>query len=275
MPADLHVHTTASDGTEEPASVVKKAKEIGLQAIAITDHDTVNGVPPALAAGKELNLEVVPGVELSTESERGEFHLLGYFIDFCSPELNARLEHIRNHRVERALKMVCKLREMGVAISPEQVLSEAGRAAPGRPHIARVLVREGFAGTLGEAFSRFLSRNSPAYVPRFKYSPLEAVQLIARSKGVPVLAHPGLVTGWDRLLWALIEAGLKGVEVYYPAHTPEQVEYFLELCRKYRLIPTGGSDYHGQNQKNNCFLAAATVSYSSVQLLKEASGGCL
>lgn len=271
MPVDLHVHTNASDGTEEPGLVVLKAAGMGLEAVAITDHETVDGILPALEAGRKLSIEVVPGVELSTEEDRKEIHLLGYFIDFCCSELNARLEQLRAHRAERALKMIRNLKEMGIPLPPESVFVEAGRAAPGRPHIARALVKEGFAANLGEAFDRYLRKDSPAYVPRFKYPPLEAVQLIVRAGGVPVLAHPGLA-GCDDLVPGLVKAGLMGLEVYYPAHSPSQVEHYLMLCRQYGLIPTGGSDYHGPGQGDHGRLAAATAPYSVLRRLREAAG---
>ena len=271
MPVDLHVHTSASDGTEEPGLVVIKAAKIGLEAVAITDHDTVDGILPALEAGRELPIEVVPGVELSTEDNKKEIHLLGYFLDHSSPELRAHLERLRAHRAERALKMVRNLNEMGIPLSPESVFAEAGRAAPGRPHIARALVKEGFAANPGEAFDRYLGKESPAYVPRFKYSPPEAVQLIIRAGGVPVLAHPGLAD-CDDLVPVLVRAGLMGLEVYYPAHSPSQVEHYLFICRKFGLISTGGSDYHGPGQEEHGRLAAATAPYTVLRQLREAAG---
>lgn len=267
--ADLHVHTNASDGTETPAQVISLAREAGLAAIGITDHDTLEGLVPAMRAGGELSVEVIPGVELSTEHEGVEIHILGYLVDLSCRDFLEHLHRLHANRKERALKMVKKLQELGMAISFTQVLDAAGKAAIGRPHIARVLVEEGFVDTAKEAFNKYIGRGCPAYVPRFKYSPFEAVRLILQAGGVPVLAHPGLA-GLDEIIPGLAKAGLMGLEVYYPLHTREQITYYLDICAKYGLIPTGGSDYHGAGHKEHGQLAAATVPYATVQKLMKA-----
>ncbi len=273
MAADLHVHTNASDGTDTPEQVVLLAKKIGLKAIGITDHDTTEGIEPAMRAARQLSLELIPGVELSTEKHGFEIHVLGYLVDPYCPDFLERLHGLRENRRERAYEMVQKLRGMGVPVTFEQVLAVAGKAAVGRPHIARVLVQTGVVSSLKEAFDRYLGPDCPAYVPRFKYSPSEAVQLIIQSKGVPVLAHPGLA-GCDGIIPELIRAGLKGLEVYYPLHSRRQVEHYLRLCARYKLIPTGGSDYHGAEHKTHGQLAAATVPDAVVRRLKGAAS-CL
>ncbi len=271
MAVDLHVHTSASDGTDDPGLVVCRAAEIGLEAIGITDHDTVDGLAPALQAGRAQHLEVIPGIELSTEEKGTEFHLLGYFIDFQSADFLEYLSRLRANRAERADLMVRKLQGLGFPITREQVLAVAGRAAVGRPHIARVLVQEGLVGSMKEAFDRYIGAGCPAYIPRFKYPPGEAVRLIIRARGIPVLAHPGLA-GQDGIIPELVRAGLKGLEVYYPLHTGRQIEHYLQLCTQYGLVPTGGSDYHGAGSEEHGQLAAATVSYTTVQRLKEMAG---
>ncbi|MEW5899046.1 MAG: PHP domain-containing protein [Bacillota bacterium] len=268
MAVDLHVHTSASDGTDDPGLVVCRAAEIGLEAVGITDHDTVDGLAPALQAGRAQHLEVIPGIELSTEEKGTEFHLLGYLIDFQSADFLEYLSRLRANRAERAYKMVQKLRELGFPITYDQVLAVAGRAAVGRPHIARVLVQEGLVGTMKEAFDQYIGAGCPAYIPRFKYSPREAVQLIIRARGIPVLAHPGLA-GRDGIIPELVRAGLRGLEVYYPLHTGGQIEHYLHLCTQHGLIPTGGSDYHGAGHEEHGQLAAVTVPYTAVQRLKE------
>jgi hypothetical protein len=269
MAADLHVHTNASDGTETPAQVVLRAREIGLKAIAITDHDTLDGLVPAMQTGREISLEIIPGVELSTEYKEIEIHILGYLIDIHCREFLERLRQLRMKRKERAIKMVQKLQDLGIPITFEQVLAVSGKAAVGRPHIARALKEEGFVDSLAEAFQRYIGRGCPAYVPRFKFLPGEAVQLIIQAKGIPVFAHPGLA-GADEIIPELVRAGLKGLEVYYPAHSAQQVERYLHLCAEYALLPTGGSDYHGPGLKEYGQLAAATVPDRVVQRLKEA-----
>lgn len=268
MAVDLHVHTSASDGTDDPVLVVCRAGEIGLEAVGITDHDTVDGLLPAMEAGWAQSLEVIPGVELSTEYKGNEYHILGYLIDFQSADFLERLRRLRANRTERAFQMVQKLRELGVPITSDQVLAVAGRAAVGRPHIARVLAKEGLVGTIKEAFDRYIGTGCPAYVPRFKCTPFEAVQLIIRARGIPVLAHPGLADG-DGIIPELAQAGLQGLEVYYPLHASKQIEHYLNLCSQYGLIPTGGSDYHGAEHEEHGKLATATVPYATVQRLKE------
>ena len=270
MAADLHVHTSASDGTDEPGLVVRRAKATGLEAVGITDHDTVDGLAAALEAGRELRLEVIPGIELGAAEKGTELHFLGYFVDFRSPALLACLNRLRANRTERVFKMVQKLRELGLPITPGQVLAAAAGGAAGRPHVARVLVQEGLVATVKEAFDRYLGAGRPAYVPRFKYTPREAVQLILQAGGVPVLAHPGLA-GKDEVIPELVQAGLKGLEAYYPLHTGAQTEHYLSLCAQSGLIPTGGSDYHGAGHENHSRLAAVTVPYVAVQRLKEAA----
>lgn len=270
VPVDLHVHTSASDGTQTPAQVVLLGKKMGLEAVGITDHDTLEGLVPALQAGRELSFEVIPGVELSTEEYGVEIHLLGYLVNLNCRDFLVRLRQLRARREERAVKMVRRLQELGVPITFQQVQAVAGKAAVGRPHVARVLVGEGFAGNIKEAFDRYIGKGCPAYVPRFKYAPREAVQMIIRAGGVPVLAHPGLADA-DRIIPELVQAGLKGLEVYYPAHSEQQIEHYLALCDQYGLIPTGGSDYHGPGHKEHGQLAAATVPYAVVHRLKEAA----
>jgi len=270
MPADLHVHTNASDGTETPQKVVQLAKKAGLEAIAITDHDTLDGLFEALRAGREATVEVIPGVELSTEYNDLDLHILGYFIDFNHQVFLQHLVVLREKRTERAFKIVKKLQHLGIPINFEQVQKTAGNSSLGRPHIARTLMYAGLVHTPAEAFERYIARGRPAYVPRFKYTPEKVVELILEAKGVPVMAHPGLA-GCDELIPKLVEAGLKGIEVYYPKHTSQQVEHYLALCAKYDLLPTGGSDYHGFVHKEHSRLASVTVPYLVVQKLKEAA----
>ena len=267
IPVDLHVHTNASDGTESPRQVVCRAREIGLQAIAITDHDTLEGIIPALEAGRAVSLEVLPGIELSTEYEDTEIHLLGYLMDLNHECFLAHLDGVRQDRKKRAVKMVSKLHQMGIPITSEQVFSVAGGGAVGRPHVARVLIEMGFVQSIAQAFERYIGSGGPAYVPRFKYSPLQAVRMIRSAGGVPVLAHPGLGSS-DVLIPQLVDEGLQGLEVYYPGHSSRVIEHYLGFCHYYNLIFTGGSDYHGPEHKNHGSLGTVTVPYSVVQDLK-------
>ena len=269
MWADLHVHTTASDGTDTPREVVVRAASVGLSAIAIADHDTLEGIVPAVEAGKEIGLEVVPAIELGTELEGREIHVLGYLMDLYNEDFLSRLAFFRRTREERGLKIVNILKHMGLNISYEQVLEISGGGSVGRPHIARALVQSGVVGSLEEAFHIYIGNGKCAYVPRFKYSPIEAVRLIRRAGGVAVLAHPGLGQGYDQFILPLVKEGLQGLEVYHPGHDPEMSRYYLEFCKRHGLLATGGSDYHGLSHKEHNSLGKVKVSYEVVETLRQ------
>jgi predicted metal-dependent phosphoesterase TrpH len=243
---DLHIHTTASDGKFTPAEIVRRAHEIGLTYIAITDHDSIEGVAPAQEAALPLSgITVIGGVEINTDTPAGELHILGYFCDCENQELKSTLERLRNSRVERAKKMVNKLRGIGLKIDFERVLELAGTGSVGRPHIAQALLEKGYIYTFKEAFIKYIGHGGPAYIARDKITPAEAVGLILRSRGVPVLAHPYTAENPELFIAALKSSGLMGVEVYYGSYTPEQVQALLALAVKNNLVPTGGSDFHG------------------------------
>lgn len=241
--ADLHMHTTASDGTLTPAEMVRLAARNGLQAIAITDHDTVAGLPEAMAAGRALGLTVIPGVELSCEMEGTEVHLLGYLCDWDHPPLAELLAAMRGGRRRRAAEAVARLAAAGHVISLDEVL-ELGGESVGRPHIARVLVASGHAASIKEAFDRFLVRGCVGYVPRPKLTPAEAIAAVRAAGGVPVVAHPGLI-GSDAWVGQAIAAGAMGLEAYHSDHAPEQSEHYRAWAEGIGLLVTGGSDSHG------------------------------
>jgi len=266
--ADLHIHTDASDGTESPAQVVYLAKTAGLKAIAITDHETTLGIVPALEAGRRLSLEVLPGVEMSTEHDGREVHLLGYLMDYTNPVFLSFLELLKQKRKERVTKITARLLDLGVKITLDQVLAAAGDGSVGRPHVARVLIKSGLVKSIADAFEKYLGTGRPAYVPRFKYSTSEAIQLIREADGVTVLAHP-MIDNSENFIPKFVKDGLQGLEVYYPGHSPETVSRFLETCRLYNLVSTGGSDFHG-DQTRHGYIGEVTVSYQSVVDLKNA-----
>lgn len=244
--ADLHIHSTASDGRYSPAEIIRKAAEVGLTVIAISDHDTVDGIPDALSAAREFpQLRVVPAVEISTDIPNGEAHVLGYFIDYTNQNFKASLEQMRNSRLERAHKMVEKLRVMGFGIEWRRVREIAGNSTLGRPHIARALLEKGYIESFKEAFSKYIGHGGPAYVEREKLTPAEAVQLVLKANGLPVLAHPLTVPDPESTVRELKAFGMVGIEVYYADYPFEKVSSLLDLANKYNLIPTGGSDYHG------------------------------
>jgi len=243
---DLHVHTSASDGEDAPETVIIGAVKAGLAGLAITDHDTIDGLGPAQQFIEENRLEIdfIPGIELNTDYGNDDLHILGYFIDFSNRYLQEKLLEIRGQRYGRAEKMIAKLQNMGISIYFEQVKNMARGNLIGRPHIARVLCSNGYAESQEEAFQRYIERGRPAYVPRYKFSPAEAISLIKQSGGVAVLAHPGLIK--DRAkIYESIKLGIEGLEIYYPEHTKDQQREFIEIANEYNLLITGGSDYHG------------------------------
>jgi 3',5'-nucleoside bisphosphate phosphatase len=273
--ADLHLHTTFSDGTLTPVELVALSKEQGFAAIAITDHDTTAGLAEALAAGEKYQLEVIPGIELSTLEGEREIHLLGYYPDLKNVALQQILDKIITARENRAFNMVEKLISLGYELSIERVKEIAGSEFIGRPHIARALLEQGYICDIKEAFSKeFIGRGGRAYVERFKLSPGKGIELLLQADAVPVLAHPGHLSSGPPLLEEeiipLISKGLRGIETYYSKYSPEQEEYYKRIAEKHNLLITGGSDCHGQVGADNC-LGSIKLPYHYVEALKHAS----
>lgn len=244
MNIDLHTHSTASDGLLSPAELVKEAREAGLALIALTDHDTTNGLEAALGAGLANQLEIIPGIEVNTEISGAEVHVLGYFLEYQQPTFQHTLQTLRDMRVIRAQRMVEKLQSLGINITWERV-RELAAGTVGRPHVAAALVEKGYASSVADAFNRYLYNGGPGYVPRYKLSPLDACRLIQSVHGLPVLAHPIYITELEQILPSLCEAGLAGMEVYYGDYEAKTVKYLKKLADQHHLVPTGGSDYHG------------------------------
>jgi 3',5'-nucleoside bisphosphate phosphatase len=273
--ADLHIHTTASDGLFPPGEVVRIAKEAGLRAIAITDHDTVGGVAHARAAAANFGIELVPGVEISTLAEGQDVHVLGYFVDTEQKWFLQRLQSLQYMREERNRQIIEKLNKMGIAITWEEVQAKKRDASPernvGRPHIAEVLVDKGVVHSMDEAFDRYLGKDGAAYVTTKRMTPFEAIDLIKEAGGVPVLAHPGLYEN-DALVEEIIAHGLVGLEVYHPDHDRERTERYRLMAERYGLIVTAGSDFHGERHGSmfHAPIGTQTVAYDQVKRLKSA-----
>jgi predicted metal-dependent phosphoesterase TrpH len=251
---DLHIHTTASDGSLSPQEVIACARDAGLSAIAVTDHDTVAGVREILSAGIPAELKFMTGVEISSIPPapyriKGSFHILGYGIDPESPILGEALRSLQYQRETRNPKMISRLNELGVAITLAEVEAEAGGAGVGRPHMASVLVRKRQVGSVKEAFDRYLATGRPAYVEKGRIDFKNAVSLIRAAGGLPVLAHPVTVglpsLELEGLLADLARQGLAGVEAYYSTHSPEFTRILLRCAESLGLLVTGGSDFHG------------------------------
>ena len=267
---DLHAHTNHSDGVLSPHELVEKAVEIGLAALGVTDHDTVSAIPVAEAYAAKYDLEIVPGVELSTEDKGREVHILGYYIDIHSQELNERMAFFRDVRKARAYKIVEKLRSLGVHLDIHRVLEIAGDAAVGRPHIARAMVEAGYVKDIKEAFDRYIADDGPAYVPKAKMTPLEAIDLVRRAEGIPVIAHPGLLGDPDYVRF-LARHGLAGIEVWHSEHTPEDTALYGALADELGLLKTGGSDFHGKGHRTQ--LGVPEVPYEILDQLKAWKAG--
>jgi len=250
------MHSTHSDGTDTPRRLVELAKEAGLEAMALTDHDTTTGLAEAKAAGKELGVNVISGVEITCEYGGKSMDMLGYCFDSGADELQEKLARIQEGRRERNLEIIGKLQALGHDISYEEVVAEADKAdgkIVGRPHFATVMIRKGIVTERQEAFDKFLAEGGAAYVPKLAVSPAECVEMLQAAGGLAVLAHPKLIrfpkdkTIRD-LLTDLKAAGLAGIECYYSLHSEEETAQYLELAREFDLLVTGGSDYHGGNK---------------------------
>jgi len=268
---DLHIHSTASDGVLSPSQVVHTALRLGLTTIALTDHDTLAGIAEAQQAAEGTGLEVIPGVEINSEGEWGDLHFLGYYVDPEAPVLRQRLEAMREARLSRARRMIERLAQMGMPLDWEEVRALAGGESVGRPHIARALVNRGYVTSTQEAFDRFIGNGGPAYVPRLRLTPPEVIDAIRQAGGVAVLAHPAYSGVMDRIP-EFVALGLQGLEVYYPEHSPEEVETLLSLCRRYGLVATGGSDFHSPDADEGAPLGSVFVPEEAVEGLKRLAG---
>jgi hypothetical protein len=245
---DLHTHSLRSDGALSPADLVRRAAERGVKIQALSDHDTLAGIAEAAATGRELGVRIIPATELNTESEWGDAHVLGYFVDPADGALEERLRWLRENRGRRIELMVDKLNALGYAVDLDRVLEIAQGGALGRPHLAQALFEKGYVTRYDEAFDSLIAKDSPAYVARVGLTPIEAVSLVRAHGGVPSLAHPGTVVRLDELLPQLVAAGLAGIEAYYDAHSPEMTVRCLARARAFDLVPTGGSDFHGRGE---------------------------
>lgn len=258
MAVDLHLHTTASDGSLTAVKLVKLAAELRLKTIAVTDHDSVESVNEATAAGNKLGIEVIPGVEMSSDVGGRDIHVLGYFIDYQDIKLKATLNRLSNSRYDRAQKIVNKLRELGLRVNFHDVLKQAGAGVLGRAHIAKAMVKKGCVPDMQSAFNQYLARNSPAYVEKIAYTVPEIIDIIHQVKGVTVLAHPG-ISNVDSLIPEFATAGLEGLEIYHSEHSEQQIEYYRKLAKKLNLITTGGSDCHGPGSNRGLLMGTVLV----------------
>lgn len=267
MFADLHLHSNFSDGTYTPEQVVMQARLHGLSVIALTDHDTIEGCDRAEKACAAGGLEFIPGTELTAEQEGEEIHILGYLMDVGNRLLLDEIAKFQAVRQNRIREMVARLNGLEVPLTSDEVFALANCRAPGRPHVARALVQGGHCASLDEAFERFLKKNRPAWVPKFKMSAEKAIALIHQAGGVAVMAHPGLSRA-DHVIPEMIENGLDGLECFHTKHSTSTAEHYLQMADEFDLLVTGGSDCHGQS-KGRPLIGTMKLPYGHVQRLKQ------
>jgi predicted metal-dependent phosphoesterase TrpH len=257
---DLHTHTTASDGTYSPTELVAEAARRGVRVLAITDHDSTEGLPEALAeAESHRPLEILAGIEINCDVEGAEIHILGYLMDWQAPWFQDFCREQRRERRERVYRMAERLAALDMPIDPDEVFAIVKEGSAGRPHVAQVMVAKGYVKTVREAFDKYLGSGKPGHVPRKKLTPEDAVRLIRKAGGVPVFAHPGLADR-DELIPGLIAAGMMGIECYYTEHSAAQRAAYVQICHDHDLVATGGSDFHGPKVR------AATLGSPAVPL---------
>ncbi|MBI3089935.1 MAG: PHP domain-containing protein [Candidatus Tectomicrobia bacterium] len=265
--ADLHMHSTCSDGQRSPAEMVRAAAQVGLDAISLTDHDEVGGLDEAIAEGRACGVEVIPGIELSVIMDGRDIHLLGYFFDHHDLELRDFIRRFNECRLQRVHAMVRRLAELGAPLEVEAVLAKSTHGAIGRPHVAAALLEAGHVASVSEAFERFIGNDGPAYVAKYPFTPEEGVQLIHRLGGVTSLAHPGLYPD-DGIVERFVTVGVDGLEIEHPKHTESQRSRFYRIAREHGLLVTGGSDCHGDRFGLQS-LGGLKIPYARVEALRE------
>lgn len=267
--ADLHVHTFYSDSTFSPEEVISCAKDKALAAIAICDHDSIDGIEPCRRLGVDAGVEVIPGIELTVEKSDAEIHILGYFIDWKKEWFQKKLKELQDFRIDRIHRMVEKLHGVGVEVEARDVFDLAGRGSVGRLHLAQAMLKDGLIKNIREAFAKYIGYAKPCYISSIRFSPKEAIEILLQAGGVPVLAHPAIMNK-DEYIPELIGYGLKGIEVYHTDHRPAVVKRYEKLAEEYGLLLTGGSDCHGMG-KGRVLLGTVRVPYTIVEKLKEES----
>lgn len=255
---DLHVHTTASDGTLSPAEVVREAAAQRVSLLGIADHDTTEGVPAAQEEARRIGLLLVPGVELSVGAHQREIHVLGYFLDLNNEKLRETLSTLRGARDARNQRIISRLNELGAPVNEQRIHEIAGGGSIGRPHIAKALVEAGHVASQGEAFGRYLARGKPAYVHRERLSAAEAARLIRQADGIPVLAHPAKI-GSRQEIEAILDQGMDGIEVFHSDHDQRHVDLLMDLARSRNLLITGGTDSHGPHSDRPITIGALEI----------------
>ncbi|OQA92298.1 MAG: hypothetical protein BWY26_00305 [Elusimicrobia bacterium ADurb.Bin231] len=270
--ADLHIHTKHSDGFLSPEECVKKARMAGIATISITDHDTTGGIQSAIKEGAKRGIEVIPGIELSAQAKNSnekEIHILGYYINWEDKHFQEKLKLFRQAREKRACLILEKLKKIGIILDEKRLFETAGIGFIGRLHFAKLMVEQHVVEYTQDAFNKYLGDGKPAYVPKLRLSPEEAIKMILKVGGIPVVAHPNFGNINRRSIKSLVKAGLKGIEVFHPSSSAEKIGTFKKLASDLGLLITGGSDFHGLEEKNFVKLGSIKIPYSSVVELKK------
>ncbi|HTR98894.1 MAG TPA: PHP domain-containing protein [Bacteroidota bacterium] len=265
--ADLHLHTTYSDGALSPSELLDRARQAGLTAISITDHDHTGALDEAMQVAAHRGIEVIPGVELSTMVGESDVHILGYFIDHRDARLQEYLALFRSERRRRAERIVRKLNGLNVPLTIDGVMRRAGSGSVGRPHIATALVEEGLIGTYQEAFTRYIGFGKPAYEKKYMISPREAIGMIAAAGGLSFIAHPSTFLQ-EGVLLDIIDAGIDGIEVIHPSHTAELTAHYRGIVGEYFLLASGGSDFHGGRRNDAEALGRYTITMGELNMMR-------
>ena len=264
---DLHSHTNYSDGVNSPKELIDKAKDKGIDVLSITDHDNLAAIQEATEYGKEVGIEIIPGVEISSDIMDREIHILGYFVEPGNSELERYLEFFRAERLKRAERIVKKLNILGISLELDDVLKIAQNSAVGRPHIAQAMLECGFTNSYYEAFNKYIGNGCIAYEKKVHVSPRSAFKIISDSGGLSFIAHPGIMP--EHILKELIESGVDGIEVIHPSHTPQLVKFYRGIVNEYFLLESGGSDYHGGKREDDNNLGKFWVSPSVVEAMRQ------
>lgn len=264
---DLHSHTNYSDGFNSPKELIDKAKKKGIEVLSITDHDNLAAVEEATEYGKKVGVEIIPGVEISSDIMDREIHILGYFVEPGNSEIERYLKFFREERLKRADRIVKKLNMLGISLKLDDVLKIASNSAVGRPHIAQAMVENGFINSYFEAFNKFIGNGCPAYEKKVHVSPRSAFKIINDSGGLSFIAHPGIMP--ENILKELIEAGVDGIEVIHPSHSVSIVKFYKGIVNEYFLLESGGSDYHGGKREDDNNLGKYFINPSAVEAMRQ------
>ena len=264
--ADLHIHTSHSDGFYSPKEIVLMAKDNGVDTISITDHDSHSAINEAAEFGKDLGIEVISGVEISSDIRDKEIHILAYFIEPENEEVERYLTFFREERKKRAVRIVNRLRAIGIPLTMDDVMEKASTSAIGRPHIAHALLEKGFVNSYFEAFNKYIGNGCPAFEKKVHLSPQSAVKIISDAGGLSFVAHPGNMP--EDILKELIEAGIDGIEVYHPSHSPQHIKFYKGIVNEYFLLQSGGSDLHGGKREDEKNFGKFYADISAVEAMR-------